>query len=372
VCRYYAESADKVYGSAPGSDQGTLAYTLREPYGVVAAIAPWNFPLCNAVIKTVPALAMGNCVVLKPSELSPGSALRLAELALEAGVPPGVFNVIPGLGGDAGAALVSHGDVDLVTFTGSTATGQRIMQLAPAQRPKPVMLECGGKSPQIVFADAPTPDLSAPTIAAEAFANQGQVCVARSRLLVHVSRKDALIAELERVVADYVIGDPLDAATTFGPLASQQQRDRVVGMMDQAIRDGARPLLGGRDDDGCFVRPAIFDQVTPEMEAVRQEIFGPVLTVQTFETPEQALEMANATPYGLGATVWTRDYPTAHMMIRGLRAGHVTICATATAFEGPGFALASEPRGASGFGPETGLDGLRSYTALKSVVLQAG
>ena len=372
LCRYYAECADKIYGEVAGSDLGSIAFSLREPRGVVAAIAPWNYPLPNAVIKAVPALAAGNCVVLKPSELSPGSALRLGELAIEAGLPAGVLNVVPGDGIETGAGLVSHPDIDMATFTGSMATGRAIMALASTRHIRPVMLECGGKSPQAVFADAPAATDLAPHVLGEILANQGQLCVAKSRLLVHHSRKDELLAELERCAREYVVGDPLDARTQFGPLAGTKQHDRVMSYIASAQQAGARLVTGGAAGRHCGVLPTIFDDVTGEMAVVQEEIFGPVLTVQTFDTLDEAVRLANATRYGLAATVWTAQYPIIQAMVRRLKCGQVTVRSTAGTFEGPGLALAGEPRGDSGFGGETGLDALRNYTTVKGVVLAGG
>lgn len=370
LCRYYAEGADKIYGEVPGSDQGSLAFTLREARGVVAAIAPWNYPLPNAIIKAVPALAVGNCVVLKPSELTPGSALRFGELALEAGLPEGVLNIVPGDGFTTGASLVSHPDIDMVTFTGSTATGRAIMALASSRHLRPVMLECGGKSPQIVFPDAPAATDLAPHILSEILVNQGQLCVARTRLLVHRSRKEELLAELARLARAQVIGDPLDIRTQFGPLAGRTQCDRVLSYISSAQDAGARMVAGGADPDRhCGVLPTIFDDVTEDMAAVNEEIFGPVLSVQSFDTVDDAIRLANSTRYGLAATVWTANYPVIHAAVRRLKCGQITVRSTSEAFEGPGMALAGEPHGDSGFGGETGLDALRNYTTTKGVVL---
>jgi len=369
LCRYYAECADKIYGEVPGSDQGSLAFSLREPRGVVAAIAPWNYPLANAIIKSLPALAAGNCVILKPSEMTPGSALRFGELALEAGLPDGVLNVVPGDGIETGASLVSHDDIDLVTFTGSTATGRAIMALASTRHIRPVMLECGGKSPQIVFSDAPPSNELAPHILAEILVNQGQLCVARSRLLVHHSRKDELLAELVDLAREQVVGDPLDIGTRFGPLAGPTRRDSVMAYISSAQGAGAHMVAGGATDRYCGVLPTIFDNVVDDMAVVKEEIFGPVLTVQAFDTVDDAIRLANSTRYGLGATVWSAHYPVIHAMVRRLKCGQVTVRSTTEPFEGPGFALAGEPHGDSGFGGETGLDALRNYTAVKGVVL---
>lgn len=370
LCRYYAECADKIYGEVPGSDHGSLAFTLREARGVVAAIAPWNYPLPNAIIKAVPALAAGNCVVLKPSELTPASALRFGELALEAGLPEGVLNIVPGDGMKTGVSLVSHPDIDMVTFTGSTATGRAIMARAPSRHLRPVMLECGGKSPQLVFADAPPAVELAPEILSEILTNQGQLCVAKTRLLVHRSRKEELLAELATLARAQVVGDPLDIGTHFGPLAGKMHHDRVMSYIASAQQAGAHMVAGGADSERyCGVLPTIFDNVTDEMAIVNEEVFGPVLSVQTFETIDDAIRLANSTRYGLAATVWTAHYPVIHTMIRSLKCGQVTVRSTTAPFDGPGLALAGEPHGDSGFGGETGLDALRNYTTTKGVVL---
>ncbi len=368
-CRFFAQGAERLYGEVAGSDSASLAFSIREPHGVVAAISPWNFPTANAVIKVVPALATGNCVVLKPSELTPSSALRLAELAIEAGVPAGVLNVIPGYGAEAGATLIRHPGVDMVTFTGSSATGRRVMALAAEPRARPVVLECGGKSPQIVFEDAPAAAVIAPLIANDVFANQGQVCVARSRLLVHRSRREEFVAELVRTAEGLAIGHPLDPATDFGLLASLGQRDRVLGMVERALDAGARQVNSAPDPVGCLVHPMILENVSPDMAIASEEVFGPVLTVQTFGTVDEALTLANAPSYGLAATAWTSDYRTIHRLIRELKVGEITVRSSAEPVEGPGLSLAAEPRGDSGIGSETGLAGLRACTRLKGVVL---
>jgi len=372
LCRYYAECADKIYGEVPGSDGGSIAFSLREPRGVVAAIAPWNYPLANAIIKSLPALAAGNCVVLKPSEMTPGSALRFGELALEAGLPEGVLNVLPGDGVETGASLVSHADIDMVTFTGSTATGRAIMALAPSRHIRPVMLECGGKSPQIVFADAPDATDLAPHILDEILTNQGQLCVARSRLLVHRSRKEELLHELAKLAREYVVGDPLDVDTRFGPLAGTTQRNRVMSYISSAQQAGAHMVVGGRSDRHCGVLPTVLDEVSDDMPVVKEEVFGPVLTVQTFNTVDDAIRLANSSRYGLAATIWSAHYPVIHAMVRRLKCGHVTVRSTTEAFEGPGLALAGEPHRDSGFGGETGLDSLRNYTTVKGIILAGG
>lgn len=374
--RYYAEAVDKVYGNTAVSDDPTLCFTLLEPRGVVGAIVPWNFPVANAAIKVFPALAAGNSVVLKPSEYASASALRLAELALEAGLPAGVFNVVPGAGATVGAALAAHRDVDLLTFTGSTSTGRELMRLAAASNGKPLMLECGGKSPNVVFADA-TADIAAVAalLVREALWNQGQVCVARTRVIVESSIRQELAAHIVAAAQALLPGNPLDPQTTFGPLASRPQADKSLRYIAAGLAEGAELLCGGHaalpESGGCFVEPTVFDGVTPAMSLWREEIFGPVITLTSFETVEEALALANATEYGLAATVWTRDLVTARMLLRGIRAGEVIVRSGAVECEGSVLALAQEPRKASGFGAEAGIEGLKSYLAIKKVEIHA-
>lgn len=375
--RYYAESIDKIYGHTAHSDAASLCFTMLEPRGVVGAIAPWNFPVVNAAIKLFPALAAGNSIVLKPSEYAPSSALRMAELALEAGIPPGVVNVVPGLGPTVGAALAAHDHVDFLSFTGSTATGRALMRLSAGSNGKPLMLECGGKSPCVIFADAAAElDGIARRVVGEAMWNQGQVCVTRSRVLVESSIAPALAERIAAAARELAAGDPLDPDTGFGPLASRMQAQKVLDLIASGRDEGARLLHGGRtvlpETGGCFVEATVFDRVTPAMRLWREEIFGPVVTLTEFTTVDEALALANDTPYGLAATVWARNLVTARRMLRGLKAGEITVHASPAECEGSGFALPQEPRGASGFGTETGLEGLRSYMTIKKVEIHAG
>jgi acyl-CoA reductase-like NAD-dependent aldehyde dehydrogenase len=361
--------ADKLFGATAPLRAGAFAFNAYGPRGVVAAITPWNFPIVNAVIKLAPALAAGNTVVLKPSELSPSSALRIAELALEAGLPEGVLNVVPGLGPTVGSALALHPDVDMLTFTGSTRTGRKLMELSGRSTGKPLLLECGGKSPQIVFADVDDLDSVAAETVRSALWNQGQVCSARTRLIVHEQVKEAL---LEKVVARAGLcrtGPPLDPETTFGPLASPAQRDRVKQYVQTGLKAGARAVLQGaiQESGGCYVLPTIFDRVTPDMAIAREEIFGPVLCVQTFKTEEQAIALANGTDYGLVATVWTRDLGRGTRLAHAIRAGDVSVRTSGQEGVSAGCFLSNEPQRASGFGVELGLRGLQSYSTLKSI-----
>jgi 4-guanidinobutyraldehyde dehydrogenase / NAD-dependent aldehyde dehydrogenase len=284
---WYAEAIDKIYDEVAPTGPGSLALVTREPMGVVGAIVPWNYPLLMAAWKIGPVLAAGNSLVLKPSEKSPLSAIRLAQLAVEAGIPEGVFNVVPGLGQTAGKALALHMDVDCIAFTGSTATGRNIMQYAGQSNMKRVSLECGGKSPNIVMADCPDLDKAATAAAHAIFDNQGEVCSAGSRLLVQDSVKDQVLEKIRSVGKSLAPGDPLDPATKLGAIVDDIQLKRVLGYIDAGRKDGANVFLGGRrvreDSGGYFIEPTVFDGVRPGMTIAREEIFGPVLSTITFK-----------------------------------------------------------------------------------------
>jgi acyl-CoA reductase-like NAD-dependent aldehyde dehydrogenase len=369
MLRSWAEFADKLVGASAPLSSRMLSLNTYEPRGVVGAIAPWNFPLVNAVFKFGPALAAGNTVVLKPSETSPSSALKLAELAVHAGVPEGVLNVVPGLGSTVGAALASHPNVDLLSFTGSTATGRKIMELSGRSNGKPLLLECGGKSPQVVFDDVDDLNAIADAIVSSVLRNQGQVCSAHSRLIVQEGIKSKLLDKVVSRASRCQPGDPLDEKTTFGPLASPAQRDRVKRYIEQGLRDGAEPVLKGtiRDTGGCYVSPTIFDRVHGAMSIAREEIFGPVLCVQPFSTEQEAIELANGTDFGLVATVWTRDMGRGRRLAHAIRAGAVFVRTSGEEGPGSGCMLSHEPQKSSGFGSEIGLRGLESYSTLKAV-----
>ncbi|HEX7119435.1 MAG TPA: aldehyde dehydrogenase family protein [Longimicrobiales bacterium] len=370
--RYYAGWATKLQGETIPVRSNALNYTLREPVGVVGAIIPWNFPLSMAAWKVAPALACGNAVVLKPAEQTPLTALELAAIAHEVGLPAGVLNVVPGFGETAGAALVRHPDVDKIAFTGSTAVGKVIMREA-ADTLKKVSLELGGKSPNIVFPDAEL-DAAARGAFAGIFYNAGQTCTAGSRLLVHESVHDALLEKLTERAVRAVPGDPLDPKTRLGPLISQEQLDRVLGYIEQGRAEGAELRCGGGraayqgEEKGYWVQPTIFDRVSPEQTIAREEIFGPVLAVLTFRDEEEAVALANRTIYGLAAGIWTNDVKRAHRVARRIQAGTVWINTYHPLDPASPFGGYKQ----SGYGRELGQYALDLYTQVKSVWVDLG
>ena len=370
--RYYAESIDKVYGEvAPSHTLSTLAISVLEPRGVVGVITPWNSPLVVAVSAIAPSLAAGNTVVLKPSEQTPSSLLKFAEIAARAGLPAGVLNIVLGLGTTTGKALASHSDIDLLHFTGSTPVGRQLMQYAGQSNGKPLVLEMGGKSPQIIFEDAAElPNLGA-CLAQAAFVNTGQLCVARTRLLVHENCKASVLSALNEQVANiYNIGNPLDEATTFGPISSQKQFDRVNHYLAVGSREGATPIslttAGEMPSTGFFMQPTVFDNVDNRMTIAQEEIFGPVLSVISFKNDDEAIQLANDVSYSLAASAWTKDLGRARRLTRDLAAGSVNIYTTTEATPSSS-GLTGEPFGASGFGVESGMRGLTPYTRTKAV-----
>jgi len=364
--QWYAEAIDKVYDEVAPTGPGALALITREPMGVVGAIVPWNYPLLMAAWKIAPILATGNSLVLKPSEKSPLTALRVAELAVGAGIPAGVLNVVPGFGHTAGKALALHMDVDCIAFTGSTATGKLVMQYAAQSNLKRVSLECGGKSPNIVLADYPDLDKVATAAAAAIYSNQGEMCSAGSRLLLQEGIREAVLEKVQAISRSLAPGDPLDPDTRLGAIVDETQMKRVLGYIDAGRSAGARVRVGGQrvrtDSGGYFVEPTVFDGVKPTMSIAREEIFGPVLSAITFKTVDEAIEIANDVVYGLAAAIWTRDITTAHRVARALRAGTVYVnCYDADDLTVPfgGFKQ-------SGMGRDKSLHALEKYTELKS------
>jgi aldehyde dehydrogenase (NAD+) len=327
--RFFAEFADKHGGDVAATQSDHLGLILAEPIGVVGAIAPWNFPLVMAAWKAGPALAAGNAVVLKPSELTPYSALRLAELAVQAGLPAGIFNVVNGRGATTGDAISRHPGIGKVTFTGSTQTGARIMAACAISGPKPVTLELGGKSPQLVFDDIKDPAQVAQTIARAILGNAGQVCNAGSRLLAHRGIATELIERITLEARKISSGPTWRAATDYPPIVSQQQASRIASLVDATVGCGARVHIGakfmGPVGDGAYYEPTLLLDVRNDMPAVREEVFGPVLTVQTFADEEEAYAMANNSIYGLTAGVFTRDLNRALRAVRAIQAGTVWV-----------------------------------------------
>ncbi len=370
--RYYAEALDKIYGEVAPPSPTRLSYAVHEPLGVIGAIVPWNFPLHMAMWKVAPALAMGNSVVLKPAEQSPMTAIRMAELALEAGLPAGVLNVVPGTGEAAGQALARHSDVDMIAFTGSGAVGRLLMRYSGESNLKRVSLELGGKSPQIIFPDCPDLDAAAEAAAWAVFYNQGQVCTAASRLLVHRDIKADFVKRVVAVAKTIVPGDPLDPATRFGAMVSEAQMNTALRYIDIAGREGGERLLGGararQDSGGYYVEPTIFDGVTPTATLAREEVFGPVLGIIEFTSDEEAYAIANDTVYGLAAGVWTASLDRAHAAVRQLKAGLVWV----NGWDACDITMPFGGFKQSGFGRDRSLHALEKYADLKAVTFTLG
>ncbi|HLK54932.1 MAG TPA: aldehyde dehydrogenase family protein [Chthonomonadaceae bacterium] len=370
VYEYYAGLIPIAGGqTVPLSARGT-GLTFREPLGVCGLIVPWNFPLVILAWKLAPALAMGNTVVIKPAEWTPLTALRLGELALEAGIPAGVVNVIPGLGLVAGAALVRNPEVRKISFTGSTATGAQIMRMA-ADDIKRVSLELGGKSPSVVFADADLEKAAASVMSV--YDNTGQDCCARSRYLVERSVYAEFVERFVENSRKVKIGDPQDEATEIGPLASLVQRERVEGYVRQGVAQGAKLCLGGKAPDGeafargCYYEPTVFADVTPGMTIAQKEIFGPVVSIMPFGTEEEAVHLANGTPYGLSGSLWTRDVARALRVVRRMEAGVISVNSSSSVHLEMPFGGFKQ----SGVGRELGPNALEHFSELKSVFIAA-
>ncbi|MDR2637350.1 MAG: aldehyde dehydrogenase [Zoogloeaceae bacterium] len=326
--QYFGEAIDKVEGVVTSTDPAALHMIVREPLGVVACVTPWNYPLMMAAWKVAPALAAGNSVILKPAEQSPLSALLLAKIIADAGVPDGVFNVVNGFGEDAGRALALHMGVDKIGFTGSTEVGKLMMIYAGQSNMKKVTTECGGKSPQIVLPDADL-DTAVTYCVNNIYTNQGEVCSASSRLLVHESLYDAFIEKFSASAKRFVPGDPLDPATTMGPLVTREQQQRVLSYIEKGKAEGGELVFGGGVpaglEKGCYVQPTLFGKITPDMTIAREEIFGPVGAVMKFKDYAEAIAIANDSLYGLASGVWTKDLATAHKAARDIEAGIVWV-----------------------------------------------
>lgn len=368
--RWYGEAIDKVYGEVAPTPDNALALITHEPVGVVGVVVPWNYPMLMASWKIAPALAAGNSVVLKPSEKSPLTALRMAELAFEAGVPAGVFNVVPGMGSEAGAPLALHMDVDCIAFTGSTRVGKQIHVMAGQSNLKRAWTELGGKSPNIVFADCPDLDRAVEAAVTGIFFNQGQSCNAPSRLLLEASIHDVFLEKALALVPRYAPANPLLPDTIMGALVDDVQMKTVLRYIESGKAEGAKLLTGGEqvlaETGGCYVQPTIFTGVREEMTIAREEIFGPVLSVQTFTDAVQAVRMANNSVYGLHAGVWTADINKAHGVARALRVGTVHV----NQYDEDDITVPFGGYKQSGVGRDKSLHALDKYTETKTTWLR--
>ncbi|MBT8766510.1 aldehyde dehydrogenase [Metapseudomonas boanensis] len=364
--RWSGEAIDKVYDEVAPTSHDQLGLVTREAIGVVAAIVPWNFPLMMACWKLGPALATGNSVILKPSEKSPLTAIRVAQLAVEAGIPKGVLNVLPGYGHTVGKALALHMDVDTLVFTGSTKVAKQLLVYAGQSNMKRIWLEAGGKSPNIVFADAPDLQVAAESAAAAIAFNQGEVCTAGSRLLVERSIKDDFVPLVVEAIKSWKAGNPLDPETNVGALVDTQQLNTVLSYIEAGHADGAKLLIGGKraleETGGVYVEPTIFEGVLNSMRIAREEIFGPVLSVITFDSAEEAIQIANDTPYGLAAAVWTSNISKAHLVAKALRAGSVWV----NQYDGGDMTAPFGGFKQSGNGRDKSLHAFDKYTELKA------
>jgi len=368
--RYYAEAIDKQYGEIAPTAENVLGLVHREPVGVVGAIVPWNFPLMIGAWKLAPALAAGNSVVLKPAETASLTLLRIAALALEAGLPPGVLNVVTGEGPVVGEAIGLSMGIDVLAFTGSGATGRRLLDYAARSNLKRCYLELGGKSPNVIFADAPDLATAAKVSAAGIFRNAGQVCVAASRLLVEDSIHDEFVAALVAAAESFRVGDPLSLETQIGAVHSERQMAQNLRFVDEAEAEGAQRLTGGRriltETGGTYMAPTVMAGVAPDTRLAQNEVFGPVLAVTPFKTEDEAIRLANGTDYGLSSGVWTRDLSRAHRMIRAIRAGVVHV----NTYGGSDLTVPLGGVGQSGNGSDKSLHALAKYENLKTAWIQ--
>ena len=368
--RWYAEAIDKIYGDVAPTSDNLIATITREPLGVVGAVTPWNYPLLMACWKFAPALASGNSFILKPAEQSPLSALRVAELAIDAGMPEGVFNVVPGYGPTAGKALGIHMDVDKLGFTGSTEVGKYFLSYAGQSNMKRVSLECGGKSPNIIFADAPDLDHAAQMAADGMFGNSGQVCDAPSRLLVQKSIKDEFLEKVVSHSKPWMPDDPFNPDTLMGTIVDETQTEKILNYIDAGKNEGANIITGGeqvrQDTGGYYISPTIFKDVKNEMTVGKEEIFGPVLCAIDFENEDEALQIANDTQYGLNAMIWSNDLNKVHKLAKRIKSGKVLINNISDGDM-------SLPHGGfkqSGFGRDKSLEALDQYTQSKLTLIQ--
>ncbi|MGF1631995.1 MAG: aldehyde dehydrogenase [Kiloniellaceae bacterium] len=365
--RWYAEAVDKVYDEIAPTGDDAVAMLVREPLGVVGAVVPWNFPLLMAAWKMGPALATGNSMIIKPAEQSPLTMIRCAELAAEAGLPDGVLNVVPGFGETAGQALGRHMDVDAIAFTGSGEVGKLFLRYSGESNMKRVSLECGGKTPNIIMADAPDLDAAATAAAWGIFFNQGEVCNAGSRLLVEDKVKDEVVERIMKVAKSLRVGDPLDPATQMGAMVDQAQMDRVLGYIEKGKSEGAEIAMGGErilaKSGGYYIEPTIFNGVKNDMTIAQEEIFGPVLSTISFADADEAIRIGNDTVYGLAAAVWTSDIKKAHRAAKALRAGSVWV----NCFDAGDMTTPFGGYKQSGFGRDKSLHALEKYTQLKTI-----
>src|SRR5690625_325624 len=368
---WFAELIDKQYDEIAPTDDDALATITREPLGVVAAVVPWNYPLMMATWKVAPALAAGNSVLLKPADTTPLSAIRLGQLAAQAGIPAGVLNIVPGTGPETGQALGLHPDINCVAFTGSTATVKRFMEYSGQSNLKQIWLECGGKSPHIIFADCPDLDAAAQAAAVGIFSNQGEVCIAGSRLYVEESIYDQFLEKLLQQAKQMQPGNPLDPNTKMGAIVSQSQWERIINYIEIGQKEGARLLTGGQatmKDLGFYIEPTVMTVDSQDLRVVQEEIFGPVLVVTKFRTEEEVIEYANQSIYGLGAGLWTANLSRAHRLTRALESGLVCINCYFNGNDAIPFGGVKQ----SGFGRDKSIHALEKYSSIKAAWYHLG